>query len=84
MSKARRQVRESVEVSADSFEGRYPNIAAWVRGGWIEIGRDYSRSFVRALDEGGVVWEGKPSYGSLDEALKALEAGIAAWMAENC
>jgi hypothetical protein len=48
--------------------------------GWIEIGRDgYSRSFVRALDEGGMVWEGDGDYETVDEAIQALEAGLAEW-----
>jgi hypothetical protein len=43
---------------ADAFSSRYPNISSWVRDGWIEIGRDdYSRSMVRIMDEGGMVWE---------------------------
>lgn len=67
-----------------SFEERYPNIAAWVRDGWIEIGRDgHSRSFVQVLDIGGMVWEGEVEYESVDEALAAAEAGIAAWLKEN-
>jgi hypothetical protein len=66
-----------------SFTECYPNIAAWVQDGWIEIGRDdYSRSFVRALDIGGMVWEGADEYASLEEALRALDAGIAAWLEE--
>jgi hypothetical protein len=37
------------------FEERYPNIAAWVQDGWIEIGHDSnSGSFIRVLDEGGL------------------------------
>lgn len=69
---------------ADSFEARYPHIAGWVRDGWVEIGyTDYTRSFVRALDEGGMVWEGAHRYASLDLALTALDAGIAAWLREN-
>lgn len=64
----------------DPFTALYPNIAFWVKDSWIEIGRnDYSRSFVRALDDGGLVWEGKADYSSLHEALQALDAGIAAW-----
>jgi len=61
------------------FEEAYPNIARWVTTyGWIEIGQDdYSRSFVRALDEGGMVWEGSDDYETLDEAMQALEAGLA-------
>jgi len=42
-----------------------------------------SRSFVRALDEGGIVWEGRKSYPTLDAALQALEAGLIAWMQEQ-
>ncbi len=76
--------RKPAAPPPDTFEAHYPNIAAWVQDGWIEIGRDdYSRSFVRALDIGGMVWEGAEEYGSLDEALEALEAGIATWMEEQ-
>ena len=43
----------------NQFSKAYPNIAYWVEAcGWIEIGQDeYSTSLVRALDEGGMVWE---------------------------
>lgn len=76
--------RRQREPAPDSFDARYPNIAAWVQDGWIEIGRDdFSRSFVRALDIGGMIWEGAETYSSLDEALHALDAGIAAWLDEN-
>ncbi len=66
---------------ASSLEKVYPNVALWVKAyGWIEIGQDhYSRSFIRALDEGGMVWEGSRSYKTLDEAFEALEQGIAEW-----
>ncbi len=68
----------------ESFDERYPNIAGWVRDGWIEIGRDeYSRSFVRVLDIGGLVWEGEEEYETVEEALSAAEAGIAVWLKEN-
>ena len=68
-----------------SFEGSYPNIAAWVsNGGWVEIGYvEYTKSFVRALDEGGLIWEGASRYESVDYALKALDQGIAKWMEEH-
>jgi hypothetical protein len=71
-----------VKPMTDSFEEAYPNIARWVTSyGWIEIGQDdYSSSFVRALDEGGMVWEGSDDYGTLDEAMQAIEAGLAEWM----
>jgi hypothetical protein len=70
----------------DAFAAAYPHIAQWVRKeeGWIEVGQDdFSPSFVRAVYGGGLAWEGQPSYPSLDEALRALDAGIAAWLAEH-
>lgn len=70
---------------ANSFEKSYPNIARWVKShGWIELGRDYYRSsLVRALDEGGMVWEGNAHYGTLDEAFGALEMALAEWMEQG-
>lgn len=62
----------------------YPRLAWWVANqGWVEIGHDdFSRSFVRALDIGGLLWEGEPSYPTLDDALAALDAGIQSVMDE--
>ena len=79
-----KQSRESHSKSS-SFEDTYPNIASWVsNGGWVEIGYEvYTGSFVRALDEGGMIWEGVSRYESLDYALKALDQGIADWMEEH-
>ncbi len=70
---------------AQGFESTYPTIARWVQEyGWIEIGQDdMSQSFVRALDEGGMVWEGQEDYATLDAALQDLEAGLATWMREQ-
>ena len=70
-----------------SFEKIYPNISRWVdeHEGWIEIGYDADSplsSFVRALDCGGMLWEGKDSYDSLDEALQDLNAGLEAVLKE--
>ncbi|MDQ6644438.1 MAG: hypothetical protein M3Y76_08315 [Chloroflexota bacterium] len=66
-----------------SFEQSYPRITQWIKThGWIEIGEDdYSRSFVRALDIGGMVWEGQKQeeYATVDEMLHALESGLAEW-----
>ena len=61
-----------------NFSSTYPNIAAWTESyGWIEIGLDDdSQSFVRALDMGGMVWEGKSKYKSVDAALDDLEAAL--------
>ncbi len=67
-----------------SFEEAYPNIAAWTQDGWIEIGRDdFSQSFVRVLDIGGMIWEGKESYETVDDALAEADATIAKWFDEN-
>lgn len=42
-----------------SFLKNYPNIAYWTEScGWIEIEYDeFSQSFIRVLDEGGMQWE---------------------------
>jgi hypothetical protein len=65
-----------------TFERLYPHIARWVQAhGWIELGSDdSSRSFVRALDIGGMIWEGQERYPTLEEALQALECALVEWM----
>jgi hypothetical protein len=63
------------------LERRYPHLTAWVEYGdrWIEIGTDdFSRSFIRVLDIGGMIWEGETHYPTLDDALAAADAAIAA------
>jgi hypothetical protein len=68
------------------FERTYPSIAKWVMSyGWVEIGhQDWNRdAMVRALDEGGMVWEGKAEYAALDDLLRDLEAGLSGWFREN-
>ena len=57
------------------FEDTYPSIAQWVESyGWLEIGQDEnSTSFIRVLDEGGLVWESARKYSSLDAAWHDLE-----------
>ncbi|HEY8284090.1 MAG TPA: helix-turn-helix domain-containing protein [Chloroflexota bacterium] len=74
----RRQQESTAEVA-------YPHLARWiVDGGWVELGRtDYSRSMARALDEGGIVWEGKTHYPGLEELLRDLNDGIAQWAEKN-
>jgi hypothetical protein len=56
----------------------FPAVAKWVRrGGWIEIGEQEPFGFiVRALDGGGLVFEDAEAR-TLDEAMTALERGIA-------
>lgn len=62
----------------------FPTIGKWVRcGGWIEIGEQEGTGFmVRALDEGGLAFEDAEPR-TLDEAMAALEAGIAKWTKDN-
>ncbi len=69
----------------DSICELYLNIARWVEYyGWIEIGQDgFKNSFIRALDEGGMVWEGRDDYKTLDEALQALNEALGKWMKEE-
>ena len=86
--KARRKtttVRDVLPLTS-LFDQRFPTIARWVseEEGWVELGADHdSRSLVRALYGGGMVWEGKGGYKSLDEALRAMEEGIATWLDEH-
>jgi hypothetical protein len=73
-------------LAKSNFEQAFPMLADWVNErGWVEIGfqDDFSGAFVRALDAGGMVWEGKFSYPSLDAALRDLENGIKKWVKEN-
>ncbi len=70
-----------------SFEDKYSNIARWVyeHQGIIEIGNDADgplTSFVRAIDMGGMPWEGEDEYESLDDALLDLEVNIQAYLKE--
>lgn len=76
---------EGSDRRSSPFDQTYPHIARWVMThGWIEMGQDdWSRSFIRALDMGGMVWEGGSSYPSIDDALQNLEAGLAEWMRQQ-
>ena len=68
-----------------SFEESYPRITRWVKTrGWIEIGEDYRGHFgARALDEGGLVWEGGDPAKTLDETMRMLEDALAEWLNED-
>src|SRR5215210_2248470 len=76
--------RASVRVGQvpPTFEAGYPAITRWVKEqGRFEIGSDDGRDpFIRAWDEGGVVWEGAGRYETLDEALEAMEEGLKAFL----
>lgn len=77
--------KDKTTTKAVSVDERFPNIARWVdEFGWIEIGQDdYSQSFLRVLDAGGMVWEGKAEYASLDHALRALDKALGKRIEEN-
>ncbi len=62
------------------FDEQYPNIVWWVQESRIEIGRDeYGDSFIRVIDEGGVMWESEEVYETVAEALTDAEAAIKSW-----
>ena len=63
----------------------YPHLWRWVTEfGTVEIGHcAQTRSFIRVLDEGGIVWKGRRSYRSLEAALAGAEAGVARWMKDE-
>lgn len=67
------------------MEDHYPSLAEWVRQhGWIEIGQDDdSRSFIRVLDIGGMIWEGAEEYPTLDNALQAADQAVTTWMRQQ-
>ena len=69
---------------AQNIDATYPTISPMGEEyGWIEIGQDdMSQSFVRALDEGGMVWEGrKPTHPRCRPA--GPGGWLAAWMREQ-
>jgi hypothetical protein len=68
-----------------SFVEVYPSIARWVQEyGWIELGEGLpGRSFIQALDEGGLIWEGDAAYPTIDAALQALDTALSRWMREQ-
>lgn len=70
---------------AATVNASYPTLWRWVtQRGYLEVGpTEGSRSFVRALDDGGLVWEGAASYPSLEAALEALEEALRHWLAES-
>ena len=74
-------------VMADNgpFEERYPALTRWVQGaGWLEVGRvGWSRSLIRALDEGGLIWEGGQTAPTVSAALADAETTLTAWFRDN-
>jgi hypothetical protein len=64
---------------------KYPCLWSWVTEfGTVQIGVCHqTRSFIRVLDEGGMIWKGHRSYASLEAALADAEAGVARWMRDE-
>ena len=72
------------QPSVPQFATQYPHVDGWVKDGWIEIGYDYNtKSFIRVLDEGGMIWSGCARYTSVDEALADANRAIGEWMENN-
>ncbi len=63
----------------------HPHLWRWVADyGTVEIGHcGQTRSFIRVLDEGGIIWKGRRGYATLDAALADAEAGVARWMRDE-
>ena len=68
-----------------SFEQSYPHITSWVQDGCLEIGSIsyHDDSFIRAIDEGGTVWDSSAQFETLDDALAAADQGIAEWYGDQ-
>jgi len=64
------KVLEQKLHAMNTFDKIYPYLSSWVHTtGWIEIGQDeYSTSWIRILNEGGMVYE--------DEGSKTLERAL--------
>ena len=76
------------EQQEPDFASAYPSIAKWVNGyGWIEMGDDLpgipQHSFIRALDEGGLIWAGEATYPTVNDALRALDQALGTWIREE-
>ena len=63
----------------------YPHLWRWVgEFGTVEIGScGQTRSFIRVLDEGGIVWKSRRSYPTLEAALADAEVGVSQWMKDE-
>lgn len=66
-----------------NFEKAYPQLDLWLKErGWVEIGADEnSDSWIRIIDEGGLVWESEEK--SLNKSLKSVELFLKSYMEED-
>ena len=72
------------DESQFDIEAAYPKVAEWVQGcGWIEIGnQDWQGFVVRALNEGGVIYE-KEGCRSLRTQWTPSKRALGKWLREN-
>ena len=65
--------------------GKHPSLTAFIdSGGRLEIGYIYQLGVSAIIvDEGGVVWEGKKNYESLEALLDEAEQAIKEWIGKN-
>ena len=76
--------KERPSVIPPLFEEHYPNLSDWVADGWLELGFEYNtESFIRLIDQGGMIWQGKSEYPTVDAALAEAEEAAKAWFEEN-
>ena len=63
----------------------YPCVARWLEAhGTIEIGYCYhTKSFIRAFDEGSMIWKSQLTYESFDAAMAACEKGVGNWLRDE-
>jgi hypothetical protein len=73
------------ETRTNPVAETYPCLARWLEAhATIEFGYcPHTRSFVRALDQGGMIWTGRQSYKSFDAALADCEAAVGRWLREE-
>jgi len=84
-SRAKPKQKPVTGRNAKSTESNlYPHLWRWAAEfGTVEIGHcSQTRSFIRVLDEGGIVWKGL-RYLTLDAALADAEAGVSRWMIDQ-
>ena len=68
-----------------SGSASYPHLERRIaQFGTVEIGHCVrTRSLIRVLDEGGIVWKGGRTCQTLEAALAEAEAGVSRWMRDQ-
>jgi hypothetical protein len=70
--------KEKEKEKKSPLADAYPNVAEFIFSqGCIELGYEpNTRTYARAIDEGGTVWDGGKSNMTLEELLEVMEAGL--------